>query len=112
MAINPFLLQALSEVGVELSKVLLKKLPQFGRAKPKDETPDQLAQQIAELQAATRDNADSVRTLAEELKKTVAALERGAAELDARLKRVQTLAFVAAGVAAAAIVAAALAYAR
>jgi hypothetical protein len=109
VAINPFLVQALGEVGVELSKVLLKKLPQFRGWKSKDETLDPPGQQIAELQAAVRDNADSVRTLAEELKKTVAALERGAAEADVRLRRVRTIAILAAIVAIAAIATAAAA---
>ena len=52
-------------------------------------------QQITELQAAVTENTAHIKDLAEQLRITVAALERGANEAEKRMKRVQTLAIVA-----------------
>jgi len=104
MALSPLLAQVLSEVGMELGKLLLKKLPDFARRKPKDAPAEPIAQQITDLQAAARENAESVRTLAEELRKTVAALERSAAELDARLRRAYVATAISGAVAIVALV--------
>jgi hypothetical protein len=44
-------------------------------------------QQIAELQAAASENATHIKDLAEQLRLTVAALEKGAADTEHRIKR-------------------------
>src|SRR4051812_49247659 len=53
-------------------------------------------QQIAELQAAASENATLIKDLAEQLRLTVAAMEKGAAETEARIKRANTYALAAA----------------
>jgi hypothetical protein len=50
-------------------------------------------QQIAELQAAASENATHIKELAEQLRLTVATLEKGAAETEARIKRAYAIAF-------------------
>jgi len=52
-------------------------------------------QQIAELQAAASANATHIKELAEQLRLTVAALEKAAAETQSRLRRTNTFAVVA-----------------
>lgn len=64
-----------------------------------DAEPGQLAlvqQQIAELQTAASRNAENTRELAEQLQDTVKALEQGAAQAQARLRRVLALSLFAA----------------
>ncbi|MGZ5095633.1 MAG: hypothetical protein ACXWCY_08510 [Burkholderiales bacterium] len=53
-------------------------------------------QQIAELQSAASENATHIKELAEQLRLTVAALEKGAAEAEARIKRANRYALAAA----------------
>ena len=60
-------------------------------------------QQIAELQAAASQNATHIKELAEQLRLTVAALEKGAAETEARIKRANTYALAAAALSLAAL---------
>jgi hypothetical protein len=50
-------------------------------------------QQIAELQAAASENATHIKELAEQLRLTVATLEKGAADTEARIKRAYAIAF-------------------
>jgi hypothetical protein len=50
-----------------------------------------LQQQIAELQSAASQNAVHIKELAEQLQKTVAALEQGASAAESRLRRVVVL---------------------
>ena len=52
-------------------------------------------QQIAELQAAASGNATHIKELAEQLRLTVATLEKGAADTEARLKRAYAIVFTA-----------------
>jgi len=52
-------------------------------------------QQIVELQAAASRNAEFIRELAEQLEKTVAALEQGAAAVEASQRRASLLSMVA-----------------
>jgi len=50
-----------------------------------------LQQQIAELQSAAAKNAEHIKGLAEQLQKTVAALEQGASLAEARFRRMAAL---------------------
>ena len=50
-----------------------------------------LQQQIAELQSAASDNAVLIKALAEQLQKTVAALEQGTSLADSRFRRMAAL---------------------
>lgn len=71
--------------------------PMFTRTRGgKAPDPALLDRQIAELQDAAARNAESVRALAEEMQRTLEALQAGAERLEARLRRVQLLAAVAA----------------
>ena len=54
-----------------------------------------LQQQIIELQSAASQNALLIKELAAQLQTTVAALEQAAAIIDARLRRIYLLSFVA-----------------
>lgn len=67
-------------------------LPLFTRGKAQDKTPEVMAQQIAELQAAALQNADSIKLMATEMQKTIETLQAGAVMLDRRLLRAQLLA--------------------
>jgi hypothetical protein len=70
---------------------------------------DVLQRQITELQTAASQNALHVKELAEQLQKTVAALEQGAAIAESRLKRAIALCLAAMALAVAAMVVAAFA---
>jgi hypothetical protein len=61
-------------------------------------------QQIAELQTATSDNATHIKELAEQLRLTVAALEKGAAETETRIRRAYAYAAASALISVAAVV--------
>ena len=52
-------------------------------------------QQIAELQAVATQNTAHIKELAEQLRLTVSALEKGAVEAEKRMKRAQALALTA-----------------
>ena len=60
-------------------------------------------QQIAELQTAALENATNIKALAEQLRLTVAALEKGAADAQTRIRRAYALAMTAAVLSAAAL---------
>lgn len=83
-----------------LPDIIKLTLPLFTRGKPQDKTPDTMAQQIAELQSAALQNADSIKLIATEMQQTIDALQAGAAQLERRLQRVQLLAGAAIALAA------------
>jgi hypothetical protein len=60
-------------------------------------------QQIAELQSAASENATHIKELAEQLRVTVTALEKGASETESRLKRAYSMAMTAAAISAASL---------
>ena len=62
-----------------------------------------ISQQIAELQAAVSENAIHIKELAEQLRLTVAALEKAAAVADKRARRIYALAVMAAAASIAAL---------
>ena len=56
---------------------------------------DVIGEQIAELQAAATQNADSIRKLATDMQKTIEVLQVGANRAERRLRRANTLTLVA-----------------
>lgn len=97
-----------------LADIITLARPLFTRSKDKDadKDPNILAQQIIELQNAATQNAESVRTLATEMQKTLDALQTGATILETRLRWAQTLAVVSTTVAVLAFFIAVYALAR
>ena len=57
-----------------------------------DRSAEVTAQQIAELQSAATHNAESVKVLAEQLQRTVGALEQGAVNVEREMRRLRVLA--------------------
>lgn len=74
--------------------------PLFTRASPKDEETDITARQIAELQTAASQNAESIKHLATDMQRTLEALQNGTAEMEKKLNRAHTLLIIASTVAA------------
>jgi hypothetical protein len=75
-----------------LPDIIKLTLPLFTRGKSQEKSPEVMAQQIAELQNAALQNADSIKLMATEMQKTIDTLQLGAAQLDRRLQRAQLLA--------------------
>lgn len=86
--------------------------PLFTRSRAGEREPDVLPQQIAELQNAATQNAETLRLLAAEMQKTLETLQAGAALLERQLRAARLLAGIAIGVAALALVLAVVALAR
>lgn len=83
-----------------LADIISVARPLFTRSKDNEKIPDEkireiAAQQIAELQSAAAQNAESVKLLAIEMQKTIDALQIGANTLQRKLWITQTLAVVA-----------------
>jgi len=77
-----------------VSSIVAAALPVFTTRKSDEAAAAQaqvLQQQIAELQSAASQNAAHIKELAEQLQKTVAALEQGAPLADARLRLIAAL---------------------
>jgi uncharacterized membrane protein len=72
-----------------VSSIVAAALPVFTTKKSNEAAAQRelLQQQIAELQAATSQNAVHIKALAEQMQKTVGALEQGAALAEARFRR-------------------------
>lgn len=108
-----WLIPAVKAILPFVSPIVSAALPVFTTRKPDVPVQDPggvLQQQIAELQDAASKNALHVKELAEQLQKTVAALEQAAALAESRFRRLMlfagaasALALVALGVAVAAI---------
>lgn len=79
-----------------LSDIVQLAVPLFTRTKSPEKVPEVVAQQIAELQSAATQNADSIKLLATEMQKTIEALQVGATLLEQKLNRAQGLAIIAA----------------
>jgi hypothetical protein len=87
---NPWLIPALKAVLPHVGTIISAAKPVFTK-KASETAPEQgslLQKQITELQAAAAQNAGHIKELAEQLQKTVAALEQGAAVAETRLQRV------------------------
>lgn len=65
--------------------------PLFTRASSQEKSGEVVAQQIAELQTAATQNAESIKLLASEIQHTIEALQSGAADLEKKLDRARIL---------------------
>ena len=83
---------ALKAVLPYVTNVVTAAIPAFTARKGQDRSAEVTAQQIAELQDAATHNAESVKVLAEQLQRTVSALEQGAVNADRALRRLRLLA--------------------
>ena len=85
-----WLLPAVKAILPYVGTIVTAALPVFTTRKSDDEAAAQaqlLQQQIAELQSAASQNATHVKGLAEQLQRTVAALEQGASIAESRFRR-------------------------
>ncbi len=105
----PAWLAAAKAVLPYVSTILSATLPVFTDRKPQDRAPELVARQIGELQDAARQNAELVKSLAEQMQKTVAALDEGARELERKIKRARMLAIGAGVISVIALIVAAVA---
>lgn len=93
-----WLIPAVKAILPFVSPIVSAALPVFTTRKSDESVQDQtgvLQQQITELQRAASQNALHVKELAEQLQKTVTALEAGAAVAEARFRRTTVLCGVA-----------------
>lgn len=89
-----WLVPAVQAILPFVGQIVSSALPVFTTRKP--DTPVQdptgiLQKQITELQTAASQNAIHVKELAEQLQKTVAAIEQGATVAEARFRQLRTL---------------------
>ena len=85
-----WLIPALKAVLPHVGDILSAAKPAFTRRKPEPaaNTPDLVAQQIAELQSAASQQSAHIKELAAQLENTVAAIEKAAERAEGRLRRV------------------------
>jgi len=95
-----------------LPDIIQLALPLFTRTKTQEKIPETVVQQIAELQNAATQNADSIKLLATEMQKTIEALQVGATVLEKKLNRALLLAIIASTTALLAFATAAYALSR
>ena len=84
-----WLIPAIKAVLPHIGTIISATAPAFTK-KPADATPDQaqlLQKQISELQTAASQNATHVKELAEQLQRTLAAIEQAALEAEAKHQR-------------------------
>jgi uncharacterized membrane protein len=89
-----WLLPAVKVILPYLSSIVAAAMPVFTTRKSDEAAAAQahlLQQQIAELQSAASQNAVHIKELAEQLQKTVAALEQGATLAESRFRRTAAL---------------------
>ena len=102
-----WLLPAVKLILPHVSDIVAAAKPHFTKRKEAlagDESASGIVQQqIAELQTAASENTANIKALAEQLRITVTALEKGASEAEKRLRRAQTFAIVATATAIAAL---------
>jgi hypothetical protein len=92
-------------VAPYLPEIIRLARPMFTRTPVRDANTEKLRldvlnEQIAELQNAATQNADSIKLLATEMQKTIEVLQLGAERLEQRSKRSERVAIVAATIAA------------
>jgi DNA-directed RNA polymerase sigma subunit (sigma70/sigma32) len=105
-----WLIPALRAVLPHVGDIVSMAKPVFTKKNPDAVDPGTLQQQIAELQAAASQNAANVKELAEQLQRTVTALEQAGALAEARLRRVIVFCAVAVSLSVIALGAAMLSY--
>lgn len=89
----PWLVAVAKAALPHVESIVAAAVPMFTsrRTQDKDRTPEIVAQQIAELQNASVHNAEAIKLLAEQMQKTLTALEQGASETERRIKRARLL---------------------
>ncbi|NDK40242.1 hypothetical protein DT603_15495 [Pseudoxanthomonas gei] len=106
----------ISIAASSLPEIIRMARPLFTRTPPADNSQqlrlDVIGEQIAELQDAATQNADSIRKLATDMQKTIEVLQLGADQAERRLRRASQLTLVATTVAILAFALAAYALAR
>jgi len=105
-------LPALKAVLPYVTNIVTAAIPAFTSRKGQDRSAEVTAQQIAELQSAATHNAESVKVLAEQLQRTVTAVEQGAVNAERVMRQARLLAMVASCLALAALAIAVLALVR
>ena len=105
-------LPALKAVLPYVTNIVTAALPVFTARKGQDRAAEVMAQQITELQSAALRNAESVKLLAEQLERTLSALDEGALKAERSLRRARLVAFTSLGVALVALAIALLAPVR
>ena len=101
-----WLIPALKAVLPHVGTIVDAAKPVFTRKKTAGaaaSSPDEVQQQIAELQAAASQNADNIKELAEQLQSTVAALQTSAALAESRLRRTTLFSAIAVAISIAAL---------
>ena len=83
---------ALKAVLPYVANIVTAAIPAFTARKGQDRSAEVTAQQIGELQSAATHNAESIKVLAEQLQRTVSAVEQGAANVDRALRRLRLVA--------------------
>ena len=68
--------------------------PLFTRNNPKEKSIEVVTQQIAELQTAAIQNAESIKLLATEMQRTIEVLQKVSAELEKKLDRARVVLIV------------------
>jgi hypothetical protein len=89
-----WLVSAIKAILPYVSAIVTTAIPVFTTRKSDEATVAQaqlLRQQISELQSVASKNAVHIKELAEQLQKTVAALEQGASLYESRLRRIAAL---------------------
>jgi t-SNARE complex subunit (syntaxin) len=94
---------ALKAVLPYVANIVSAAIPAFTARRGQDRSTEVTAQQIAELQSAATHNAESVRVLAEQLQRTVSAVEQGAVNVERALRRLRLVASAALLIAVAAL---------
>jgi len=82
-----WLLPAVKAILPYISAIVTAAMPVFTTRKADKDTASLLQQQIAELQAVASQNAAHIKELAEQIQKTVAALEQEASIIESMLRR-------------------------
>ena len=98
-------LPVLKTVLPYLTTVVTAAVPAFTARKDDGKSNHLVAQQIAELQTAVRGNAESVKILAEQLQRTIQAIEAGAVSAERRVRRAFVVSVISLGVAVVALAA-------
>ena len=83
---------ALKTVLPYVTNIVTAAIPAFPARRGQARSAEVTAQQIAELQSAATHNAESVKVLAEQLQRTVSALEQGAVNVEREMRRLRVLA--------------------
>ena len=90
----PWLIPAVKAILPYVSSIVTAAIPVFTTRKSDEAAAAQaqlLQQQIAELQSAASKNAVHIKELAEQLQKTITALEQGASLAESRFRRTAVL---------------------